>query len=110
MDELKVTASQLFFEAIARKVEANPALLRVALENIERWLANEQTAPHRLRQWREIIVRAVDSANPAGLTELLDLLRSQDEAALHLKSFDPFPGILTSEERHEILLQCPYAH
>ena len=110
MIESKVTSSSLFFEAIARKIEGDPGLLNVPLENIERWLANAHTAPHRLRQWREIILRAADDARPEGLSELLNLLRSQNEDALHLKSFDPFPGILTSKERQEILLQCAYAH
>jgi hypothetical protein len=104
------TASSLFFEAIARKIAADPALLRVPLENIDRWLANGHTAQHRLREWRELILRATNSANREGLVELLALLRSQEESALHLKSFDPFPGILTSKERQEVILQCAYAH
>lgn len=102
-----MTSSRLFFEAIACKVEADPAVLRIALGNIERWLAKGHTAEHRLVQWREIIERALEKE---GLDELLKLLRSQDEEAVHLKSFDPFPGILTSKERQEILLQCAYAH
>jgi hypothetical protein len=108
--EPKVSCSSLFFEAIARKIEADPALLRIPLENIDRWLANGQTAPHRLREWQSIIRRASDSTHEQDLTELLRLLRSQDEKALHLKSFDPFPGILSSKERQEIILQCAYAH
>jgi hypothetical protein len=110
MIESKITSSILFFEAIARKIESDSRWLRVPLENIDRWLANGHTAPHRLREWREIIERAADGTKPNGLRELLELLRSQDEGALHLKSFDPFPGILTSKERREVLLQCAYAH
>ncbi|HEX7860287.1 MAG TPA: hypothetical protein VF773_08190 [Verrucomicrobiae bacterium] len=102
-----MTSSRLFFEAIARKVEADPTLLSIALGNIERWLAKGHTAEHRLVQWREIIERALERD---GLDDLLKLLRSQDEEAVHLKSFDPFPGILSSKERQEILLVCPYAH
>jgi hypothetical protein len=110
MAESKPTSSCLFFEAIARKIEADPTLLRIPLENIERWLANGHTAPHRLREWQNIILRATEPGNPGGLTELLRLLRAQDESSLHLKSFDPFPGILTSKERQEIIIQCAYAH
>ena len=102
----RLTSSGLFFEAIARKVEADPTLLSIALGNIERWLAKGHTAEHRLIQWREIIEQA---ENEQGLAELSRLLRSQDEDAVHLKSFDPFPGILSSKERQEILLQCAYA-
>jgi len=50
-------------ELIADKYErADPAsreaLLRIPLENIDRWLANRHTAPHRVEQWRQIILRA----------------------------------------------------
>ena len=112
MAELKETSSSLFFEAIAQKIEVDSGLLRIPLENIERWLANGHTAPHRLVEWREIILRAKnsDDLNGSGLAELLALLRARDECSLHLKSFDPFPGILTSKERQIILLQCAYAH
>jgi len=33
------------------------ALLRIPLENIDRWLANGHTAPHRLEQWRLTLLR-----------------------------------------------------
>ncbi len=100
-------------EAVADKLErADPAtrdqLLRIPLENIERWLANGQTAPNRLEQWRQIILRARQSQ--AGFRELSGLLRDGSEVAVHLKSFDPFPGVLTTLERREILLRCAYAH
>lgn len=84
------------------------ALLRIPLDNIERWLANGHTAPHRLEQWRQMVRRA--QASPEGFQELLALLRERSEQASHLRSFDPFPGVLTTLERREILLQCAYAH
>ena len=48
-------------DLVADKIERDPALLRVPLENIDRWLANGHTAPHRLEQWRQIILRAQES-------------------------------------------------
>src|SRR4051812_20114911 len=95
-------------ELVADKLERDPSLLRIPLENIDRWLANGHTAPHRLEQWRQIILRAQESQ--AGFQAVLDLLRDQREPALHLKSFDPFPGVLTTLERREFLLQCAFAH
>jgi hypothetical protein len=100
-------------ELVADKLEGADAagraiLLRIPLDNIERWLANGHTAPHRLQQWRDLIQPALES--PAAFRELLRLLRDQDEAAVHLKSFDPFPGVLTTQERREVLLQCAFAH
>jgi hypothetical protein len=100
-------------ELVADKLEqADPttraALVRIPLENIDRWLANGHTAPHRLEQWREILRRALESAE--GFQELLTVLRDAGEEAAHLRSFDPFPGVLTTLERRKILLQCAYAH
>jgi hypothetical protein len=95
-------------DLVADKLEREPALLRIPLENIDRWLSNGHSAPHRLEQWRQIIIRAQGS--PEGFQELLDLLRDRSEGATHLKSFDPFPGVLTTLERREYLLQCAYAH
>ncbi len=95
-------------ELVADKVERDPSLLRIPLENIDRWLANGHTAPHRLEQWRQIILRAQTS--PTGLAELLGVLRDDSEAAAHLKSFDPFPGVLTTLERRQYFLECAYAH
>src|SRR6266704_982353 len=95
-------------DLVAEKLERDPSLLRIPLENIERWLANGHSAPHRLEQWREIILRAQQSSQ--GFQELLTLLRDRSEAAVHLKSFDPFPGILTTLERRQVLLKCAYAH
>jgi hypothetical protein len=103
-----LNCSMGIFEAIASKIERDPSLLRIPLENIERWLANNHTAPHRLRQWRDLILHARKS--PDRLAGLLQLLRAQDEESLHLKSFDPFAGVLTSKERQSIILQCAYAH
>ena len=93
-------------ERVADKLEREPALLRIPLENIDRWLANGHTAPHRLEQWRQIILRAQES--PGGFEELLHLLRAGDEGALRLKDFAPFAGTLTREERREATPTCAY--
>lgn len=100
-------------ELVAEKLErvdatARAALLRVPIENIERWLAKGHAAPHRLEQWRQILTRAEQSEE--GFQALLVLLRDRGEAATHLKSFDPFPGVLTTLERRQYLLECAYAH
>jgi len=90
-------------ELVADKLEREPGLLRIPLENIDRWLANGHTAPHRLEQWRQILLRAQQSTE--GFRELLELLRDRSEAAMHLKSFDPFPGVLTTLERRQYLME-----
>ena len=95
-------------EMVADKLERDPALLRIPLENIGRWLANGHTAPHRLEQWRAIILRA--QATSEGFAELLKLLREQMPATERLREFAPFAGVLTALERRTIIRQCVYSH
>ena len=98
-------------DLVADKLEqadpvARQALLRIPLDNIDRWLANGHTAPHRLEQWRQILLRAQES--PAGFEDLLRLLRDPSEAAQRLKDFAPFAGVLTPEERRQAVAECAY--
>ena len=82
------------------------ALLRIPLDNIDRWLANGHTAPHRLEQWRQIILCAQQS--PESFAELLALLRDRSERAQRLRDFAPFAGILTRDERRQARSECAY--
>ena len=84
--------------------EARQALLRIPLENIDRWLANGHTAPHRLEPWRQIVLCA--QAAPEGFQELLRLLRDRSEQAQRLKDFAPFAGVLTRDERRQAAPEC----
>src|SRR4051812_33308890 len=95
-------------DMIADKLEREPALLRVPLENIDRWLANGHTAPHRLEQWRQIIQKAQGSRE--GFQELLSLLRDRSETTQRLRDFGPFAGVLTAAERLPWIRQCVYSH
>jgi hypothetical protein len=94
--------------AIADKIEAQPELLEIALANIERWLAHNHSAPHRLEQWRRIILEA--QASQEGLHKLLSILRDPGEEATHLRSFGPFAGVLTTLERRKFIEQCAWSH
>jgi len=90
----------------ADKLEREPALLRVPLENMDRWLANGHPAPHRLEQWRTLILRA--QASPEGFQELLALLRDDGEATQRLREFSPFAGVLSAAERRLAQPACAY--
>ena len=98
----------LHYDAVADKIEANPELLAIPLKNIERWLAQDHSAPHRLEQWRGILLEA--KASPEGMKRLLSILRDRGEEATHLRSFDVFPGILTRDERRQIIKRCAWSH
>ncbi len=98
-------------DLVADKLErAEPvsreALLRLALENINRWLANGHTAPHRLEQWRQLLLRAQQS--PQGFVGLLRLLRDHSAPARRIKDYAPFAGSLTREERRQAEPECAY--
>jgi hypothetical protein len=95
-------------ELVADKLERDPSLLRIPLENIDRWIVNGHTAPHRLEEWRQIILRAQQSE--AGLEKLLTLLRENNPATERLREFAPFAGVLTANERLNIIRQCVYSH
>ena len=98
-------------DLVADKLEqadpaARAALLLIPLDNIERWLANGHTAPHRLEQWRQILVRAQETRE--GFQELLTLLRDPGEGAQRLRDFAPFAGVLTAVERRQAVSECAY--
>lgn len=88
------------FRLIADKIEADPSLLSIPLENIERWLARGHSAVRRLEEWRGLILDARESAT--GMRHLLALLRDQSWEAVFLKEFAPFPGVLTSDELNRL--------
>ena len=84
------------FRLIADKIEADPALLAIPLDNIERWLSQGHSAVMRLEQWRTMLLEAKASA--AGMATLLALLRDQSWEVVFFKEFAPTPGILNKEE------------
>ena len=85
------------FYLIADKIEADPSLLRIPLENIERWVANGHRAATKFHEWREVIGQA--HASQEGMNQLLWLLRDDSESTRWFKGWDPFPGILTQADR-----------
>ncbi len=95
-------------DLVADKLERDPALLRLGLENIDRWVAGSHPAPHRLLEWRQIVLDAQTS--PDGFHKLLALLRDRSPASERLGEFAPFAGVLTAAERRTVIRQCVYSH
>src|ERR1017187_6226009 len=80
--------------AIAEKLRANPALIAIALDNIERWSrAGGRSQPY-WDAWREILKRP--------LPEILDLMVEDSESMTALRQATPFAGVLTPAERWAI--------
>jgi hypothetical protein len=96
------------FRLIAAKIERDPALLQIGLENMNRWIANGSDQQHRLRQWEDMIRNAQASAD--GMKILLSSLREDSEEAAHLRDFSPFAGVLTTAERRTFILECAFTH
>jgi hypothetical protein len=66
-----------------------------ALENIDRW--EKQSGPDRAwTEWRTIL-----TTRP--VSEIISLLGEKSENANRLRQSSPFAGVLTEEERLEIL-------
>lgn len=79
---------------IAEKLEDNPSLVNVAINNINRWKKQNSFPQPYLDEWLNII--------NSGQDVLLSFLRSTTEDAQRLRSSSPFPGIISEEERNKI--------
>jgi len=92
--------SHAMAEIIAARIAANPALLRVANENLDRWLA--RCAPNSravLLEWKSII--------ESGLDATIEVLRGEGERNIRLRQSSPFAGeeFITRAERTDLILK-----
>lgn len=97
-----------YWQLVADKLRRTPGLLQVARDNITRWRGQGQTAPQRLDQWERLIIEA--QTGEEGLRGLMDVLLGTDEEHGRLREFNPFPGVLTREERRQARELCGYRH
>jgi len=80
--------------AIADKLRANPALLEIAHDNLNRWsLANSGSQPY-WDAWRAILNRPLE--------DVLALLVEDSERMTALRQACPFAGVLDPAERWSI--------
>ena len=82
------------FHAIADKLEADPSLLSIPLENIRRWAAAGHSHARWHEQWRRLLSEARES--PEALHRLTARLRNDEYD--ELKGFEPFVGLLAPDE------------
>jgi hypothetical protein len=78
---------------VAARLRAQPALLRLAHENLDRWARLNADAPSLLRcydEWRRILNRPLE--------EICELLNSESEEAQRLRQNSPFAGVLSASE------------
>lgn len=80
---------------IARKIEREPKLLRIAHKNVQRWTAQRGTdTPAWLTEWRKILDQPWQS--------IAALITEPSENGARLRQSSPFAGILTNQERWRI--------
>ncbi len=99
-EEAEIRENPLIYQRwlfLAEKIEANPELLSIALENISNW----RESPHLGNLWAldiwEDLIRGAD-LSPEGMDRLIEQMRAVDDLAQQLKSCSPFPGVLTTQE------------
>jgi len=84
--------------AIARKIEANPALLEKARKNVERELGRcSQNSELYFKQWKDILDGPMENT--------LMALSGRGERETALRQSSPFYGFLSPLERWDIVRQ-----
>ena len=79
---------------VAKTVQATPALLDKARENMRRWQEANGGASPAHAEWARIL------ASPASY--VVALLAERSERATRLRQSSPFAGILSQEERRAV--------
>ena len=86
---------------VAEKIDRDPGLLQVAIDNLERWAhMDEHVLPPALVEWQELIARH-------SWPELRAILIQDTDEGQRLRSSSPFVGIISEEERMAILKAYP---
>jgi len=80
--------------AIADKLRADPSLLAVAHDNLDRWSKERGRSQPYWDAWREILKRPLE--------EVLRLMVEESERMTAMRQANPFAGILTPRERWAI--------
>jgi len=80
--------------AIADKLRADPSLLAVTFDNLDRWSQEKGRSQPYLDAWREILNLPLDL--------VLALMVEDSEKMTAMRQANPFAGILTPRERWAI--------
>jgi predicted NAD/FAD-dependent oxidoreductase len=83
--------------AIAAKLQAHPALVEIARNNLERWSASHGRSQPYWDAWQEILTRP--------LPEILALLEEDSEHMDAMRQATPFAGVLEPAERWSVYSQ-----
>ena len=81
---------------IAEKIRFDPDLFHKAIETLNHWKQIRQPTPRTVWEWEKIIQNN-------SVERVLEILTEESEEGNRLRQGDPFCGILTEEERLQIL-------
>ena len=97
-----------YWRILADKLQADPALLQIARDNIVRWTEQGHSAPHRLNEWDRLLRAAQEDVE--GMRHLISVLLHPDATSQRLRDFSPFAGVLSREERRRARELCGFRH
>jgi len=82
---------------VAARIEQNPELRQIALENLDRWMSRTSGSEPYFLKWKEFL--------KGDLAELLRAMVSDTENACALRQCSPFagPAFISQSERQELL-------
>jgi hypothetical protein len=79
---------------VAAKVQADPALLEKARQNVRRWQESDGSPKPALAEWEQILGFPLD--------QVTAFFAERSERATRLRQSSPFAGVLTEAERRAI--------
>jgi hypothetical protein len=92
-----------YHRAVAERLRERPQMvINHARQNLTRWMEDEAFADgarQALREWQEIL----DSSN---VEQLNGIITEDSERGQRLRSSSPFVGVVSPQERLEILAAC----
>lgn len=92
-----------YHRAVAERLRAEPeAVLEHARRNLDRWAEGDAFGPGErasLEEWLEIL-------GEADVDRLIKIMTDTSDEGQRLRSSSPFVGVLSPEERLEILATC----
>ena len=88
--------------AIAEKLRAQPSLIGIARENLERWAATAGRSAPYLDEWTRIL--------DCPLEDVLRLIEQEGERMTALRQCSPFAGVLEPTERWAVYARFERSH
>lgn len=86
--------SLMLHRAIAEKLRADPSLLAIAYDNLDRWSVNVPRSKPYWDAWRELLSRPLE--------DMLEAMLDPGERMTAMRQTSPFAGVLTPRERWAI--------